>query len=115
MKKESEAERKNLLQAGRLNLALCYLKLGNWIQARVVCDKAIEESGTVAKAWFRRGEAQLALNNFKAAKVDFEKTLILEPENKAAKNKVMICQQRIKIQKKEKKNLCQHVRQVSRN
>merc|ERR1712002_1291842 len=99
LKGESEAERKSLLQAGRLNLALCYLKLGNWIQARVVCDKAIEESGTVAKAWFRRGEAQLALNNVKAAKADFEKTLILEPENKAARNKVIICQQKMKIQK----------------
>ena len=101
LKKEPEAERKILLQAGRLNLALCYLKLGNWIQARVVCDKAIEESGTVAKAWFRRGEAQLALNNFKAAKADFEKTLILEPENKAARNKVIICQQKMKIQKEK--------------
>merc|ERR1712050_808456 len=96
---ESEAERRSLLQAGRLNLALCYLKLGKWIEARVACDKAIEESEAAAKAWFRRGEAQLALNNFKAAKLDFEKTLILEPENKAAKNKVVICQQKMKIQK----------------
>merc|ERR1711936_594960 len=37
LKGESEAERKNLLQAGRLNLALCYLKLGKWIEARAVC------------------------------------------------------------------------------
>ena len=36
---DSEAERKSLLQAGRLNLALCYLKLGKWIEARAVCDK----------------------------------------------------------------------------
>merc|ERR1712241_1547320 len=56
----------------------------------------------VAKAWFRRGEAQLALNDCEAAKLDFEKSLELEPENKAAKNKVVICQQRIKAQKEKR-------------
>jgi len=103
LKGESEAERKNLLQAGRLNLALCYLKLGKWIEARAVCDKAIEETDAVAKAWFRRGEAQLALNDCEAAKLDFEKSLELEPDNKAAKNKVVICQQKIKKQKEKEK------------
>jgi len=103
LKGDSEAERKNLLQAGRLNLALCYLKLCKWIEARAVCDKAIEESDGVAKAWFRRGEAQLALNDCEAAKLDFEKSLELEPENKAAKNKVVICQQRVKAQKEREK------------
>ena len=32
-------ERKNLLQAGRLNLAQCHLKTSKWMQAREVCDK----------------------------------------------------------------------------
>ena len=36
---DSEVERKVLLQAGRLNLCQCYLKLGKWIEARNVCDK----------------------------------------------------------------------------
>jgi len=104
LKGEAEQERKNLLQAGRLNLAMCYLKLSKWIEARGVCDKAIEENDTVAKAWFRRGEAQLALNDCDSAKADFEKTFELDPDNKAAKNKITICQQRIKAQKdKEKK------------
>jgi len=103
LKGESEVERKSLLQAGRLNLAMCYLKLGKWIEARAVCDKAIEEAEVVAKAWFRRGEAQLALNDCESAKLDFEKSLELEPENKAAKNKVVICQQRIKAQKEKEK------------
>jgi len=68
LKGEAEVERKSLLQAGRLNLALCYLKLQKWMDARTVCDKAIEESAVTAKAWFRRGEAQLALNDCDAAK-----------------------------------------------
>lgn len=104
LKDEAEVERKDILQAGRLNLALAHLKLGNWIAARDVCDKAIEENDCVAKAWFRRGEAKLALNDCEAAKDDFEKTIQLDPENRAAKNKILICQQRMKLQKsKEKK------------
>jgi len=104
LKGEAEAERKNILQAGRLNLALCYLKMSKWIKAREVCDKAIEEKEDTAKAWFRRGEAQLALNDCDAAKADFEKCFELDPENKAAKNKIAICVQKIKNQKdKEKK------------
>jgi len=103
LKGDSELERKNLLQAGRLNLAQCHLKTGKWMQAREVCDKVIEESRDNSKAWFRRGEAQLALNDCEAAKQDFEKCVSLEPENKAAKNKVTICQQRIKAQKEKEK------------
>merc|ERR1712105_50628 len=64
---------------------------------------AIEESDSVAKAWFRRGEAQLALNDCESAKADFEKTFQLDPENKAAKNKIVQCQQRIKAQKEKEK------------
>jgi len=103
LKGESENERKVLLQAGRLNLAQCHLKLGKWIEARNVCDKAIDENESVAKAWFRRGEAQLALNDCESAKADFDKCLLLEPDNKAAKNKVSICQHRLKAQKEKEK------------
>jgi len=103
LKGDKEQDRKNLLQAGRLNLSQCYLKTGKWIEARAVCDKAIEENPATAKAWFRRGEAQLALNDCESAKLDFEKCAELEPDNKAAKNKVSICQQRIKAQKEKEK------------
>lgn len=103
LKGTAEDERKSLLQAGRLNLAMCYLKMSKWIDARGICDKAIEENDTVAKAWFRRGEAQLALNDCESAKADFEKTFQLDPENKAAKNKIIQCQQRIKAQKEKEK------------
>lgn len=103
LKGESEEERKALLQAGRLNLAMCHLKMLQWIEARNVCDKAIEENDGVAKAWFRRGEANLAVNDFEAAKADFDRTVEIDPENKAAKNKIVHCQQRIKAQKEKEK------------
>ena len=77
----------------------------------------------MAKAWFRRGEAQLALNDCESARADFDKCLQLEPDNKvrqhrggereqnrtfmillqAAKNKISICQYRLKAQKEKEK------------
>ena len=47
-----------------------------------MCSKTIEETSDSSKAWFRRGEAQLALNDCEAAKLDFEQCLSLEPDNK---------------------------------
>merc|ERR1711860_455276 len=78
--------------------------MNNWIDARNLCDKVIEERPDNAKAYFRRGEAFIALNEHELARLDFQKVLELDPENKAAKNKVTICAHEIKtIKEKEKK------------
>jgi hypothetical protein len=39
LKGEVEEERKDLLLAGRLNLAMCLLKQNEWIDARNMCSK----------------------------------------------------------------------------
>ncbi|XP_023330039.1 peptidyl-prolyl cis-trans isomerase FKBP4 [Eurytemora carolleeae] len=39
LKDEAEVERKSLLEAGRMNLALCKMKLQDWIEARNLCTK----------------------------------------------------------------------------
>jgi len=103
LKGEAEDERKELLQAGRLNLALCKLKLGDWINARNMCSKVIEENSGLAKAYFRRGEAFYLLNDWENAKADFEKTVELDQANKAAKNKVIMCEQQVKVYKEKEK------------
>jgi len=103
LKDEKENERKSLLQAGRLNLAMCSLKQNKWIEARNLCDKVLEENPDVAKAYFRRGEALFNLNDHELAKRDFSKVLELDPENKAARNKVSICQHQIKAQRNKEK------------
>ena len=51
----------------------------------VIIFQAIEETDAVAKAFFRRGEAHLALNDCESAKLDFEQSLELEPDNKVCK------------------------------
>ena len=55
------------------------------------------------KAWFRRGEAHLALNDCEAAKADFERALQLEPDNKAAKNRIFQCREEMKAQREKEK------------
>lgn len=103
LKDGKEAERKALLQAGRLNLSMCCLKQSQWIEARNLCDKVLEENTEAAKAYFRRGEALFNLNDHHLAKQDFVKVLELDPENKAAKNKVTLCQHQIKAQRDKEK------------
>lgn len=104
LKGDQESERKMILQAGRLNLVMCHLKAEEWIEARNICDKVIEENGDCEKAYFRRGEALMKLNDHSLAKGNFLTCLKLDPNNKAAKNKVTLCTMEIKKQKdKEKK------------
>jgi len=103
LKDEAEVERKSLLQAGRMNLALCKMKLQDWIEARNLCSKVIEENLENSKAWFRRGEAYFCLNDWDNAKADFEKTVQLDQDNKAAKNKVLLCEQKIKTHRQKEK------------
>ena len=101
---DMEEERASLLQAGRLNLAMCKIKVNDWIEAKNLCDKVIEENPTNVKAYFRRGEALVALSEHEQARRDFAQVLDLDPENKAAKNKVTMCLHQIKaIREKEKK------------
>lgn len=103
LKDEKEEERKSLLQAGRLNLAMCHLKQEEWIEARNVCDKVIAENPASEKGYFRRGEAKMKLNDHSMAKEDFVKCLELDKENTMAKKRVAMCQQLIKVQMAKEK------------
>lgn len=45
---------------------------------------------------YRRGEAQLLMNEFESAKGDFEKVLEVNPQNKAARLQISMCQKKAK-------------------
>jgi FK506-binding protein 4/5 len=105
LKGEIEEERKGLLLAGRLNLAMCLLKQNEWIEARNMCNKVLEERTDVPKAYFRRGEALMQLKDFNLAINDFQTVIELDPDNKAARNKVAYCLQEIKAQKNRDKKV----------
>lgn len=48
------------------------------------------------KGLYRRGEAQLLMNEFESAKGDFEKVLAVNPQNKAARLQISMCQKKAK-------------------
>ncbi|GFG28965.1 hypothetical protein Cfor_02299, partial [Coptotermes formosanus] len=100
-----DTERKALLVVGHLNLALCYLKLQEHIEARDQCDKALKLNPTSEKGLFRRGQAYLGLGEPEKAKVDFEAVLKMDSNNKAAANHIVVCNKEIKEQKVREKKI----------
>ncbi|KMQ96604.1 rna polymerase ii-associated protein 3, partial [Lasius niger] len=67
------------------NRALCYLKQDNVYSAEADCSSAIQLDETYVKAYHRRATARMELKQYKEAKEDIEKILVLEPSNKEAK------------------------------
>lgn len=93
--KESKASESFLL-AAFLNLAMCYLKLREYTKAVECCDKALGLDSANEKGLYRRGEAQLLMNEFESARGDFEKVLAVNPQNKAARLQISMCQKKAK-------------------
>ncbi|KAF4800509.1 hypothetical protein TURU_043005 [Turdus rufiventris] len=93
--KESKASESFLL-AAFLNLAMCYLKLREYTKAVECCDKALGLDQDNEKGLYRRGEARLLMNEFELAKCDFQKVLEVNPQNKAAKCQISVCQKKTK-------------------
>ncbi|CAG2053396.1 unnamed protein product [Timema podura] len=102
---EKNDERKALLLAAHLNLAMCYLKLTENLEARDECDKALELDPNNIKGLFRRGQAWLGMVEPEKAKADFEMVLKLEPNNKAAANHYSLCLVKLKEQKSREKKI----------
>jgi len=77
------------------NRAMSYLKLGAYQEAEQDCTRALELDSCLVKALLRRGAARVALAHFEAARGDFERVLLLEPQNKQAreelKNVISLC------------------------
>jgi len=76
--KEHAEDLRLLKQTARLNMAACYIKVGEHQKCVDACTAALE-LGASSKAHFRRGQAYAELRNFVAAKTDLEKAQELEP------------------------------------
>ena len=86
-----ETERKDLIQAGRLDIALCQMKMKEWKRAKSTCSKIIKTNNDVVKAWYRRGECYMNLNLLDEAINDFSNVVRIEPTNQAAINHLSEC------------------------
>ncbi|NP_001084593.1 FKBP prolyl isomerase 4 S homeolog [Xenopus laevis] len=105
LSKEEDAKAKSLILAASLNLAACYLKLGEQRAALEYCNKALELEPSNEKGLFRRGEAFMCTNDLEHARNDFTKVLQLYPSNKAARAQLGHCQVRIRQQTEREKKI----------
>uniref|UniRef100_A0A8C5PJ70 peptidylprolyl isomerase n=1 Tax=Leptobrachium leishanense TaxID=445787 RepID=A0A8C5PJ70_9ANUR len=105
LQQEESAKAKALLQAASLNLAACFLKLGEHRNALEHCNKALEMDSNNEKGLFRRGEAYFGINEPERARDDFAKVVQLYPGNKAARAHIGQCQVRIRQQQERERKI----------
>ncbi|CAF4988298.1 unnamed protein product, partial [Rotaria sp. Silwood1] len=98
-----QKQSRELKFAAQLNLALCYLKLGDYDKCKRACDTALIFDSQNETCLFRRGQCHLAWGYFHAAIRDFETVLKLNPTNDAAKQQMQECQQQIQAYEAKKK------------
>ncbi|XP_014258450.1 peptidyl-prolyl cis-trans isomerase FKBP4 isoform X1 [Cimex lectularius] len=106
---EDEKERKALLAAGHSNISLCNLKLNRPRDAIHSCNSVLEIDEKNEKAFFRRGQAYLAVGEPENAKKDFEMVVKLEPNNKAASAAILQCTKMQKELKEREKKMYAHM------
>lgn len=91
-------DKRSLELSANLNMSLCYLKLQQFIEAKTAATAALTLDENNEKAYFRRGQALLALEEATPALKDFQQVLTLEPSNKAARAQINLAQKLIKDQ-----------------
>lgn len=70
------------------NSAACKLKLGDAKGALIDIEFALRDGDNNAKAWFRQGQAHMALNEVDAAIESFKKAKELEPNDVGIKREL---------------------------
>jgi len=102
---EKKKESFQVLLAGHLNLAQCYLNIKDNIHAKENAQKALEMDENNVKALFRNGQALFNLDEPVEAEENYKKCISLDANNKAAANQLKICQAKIKANKDVQKKI----------
>eukprot|EP00761_Pharyngomonas_kirbyi_P013580 gb/GECH01013609.1/.p1 GENE.gb/GECH01013609.1/~~gb/GECH01013609.1/.p1 ORF type:complete len:476 (+),score=138.88 gb/GECH01013609.1/:1-1428(+) len=98
---------KDLTLKTNLNLAACYLALEQGQKGYNHADKALEIDPQHPKGLFRRGQANVLLREFEAAKKDLQNAQVYKPDDKAIKKELKKCKQLSKEQKQKDKEFYQ--------
>ncbi|CAE7630576.1 Fkbp4 [Symbiodinium pilosum] len=86
---------KRLKQATRLNMAACYLKVGDFHKCVEACAGALD-FGANSKAYFRRAQANMELRNWSDAVTDLEKARSMAPEDTGILTNLRTCRRNMK-------------------
>ncbi|XP_074310892.1 peptidyl-prolyl cis-trans isomerase PASTICCINO1 [Silene latifolia] len=73
----------NSRNALHLNVAACYLKMGECRKSIETCDKVLDANPVHAKAFYRRGMAYMELGDFEEAKSDFNMMMKVDKSSEA--------------------------------
>ncbi|KAF4022435.1 hypothetical protein G4228_013958 [Cervus hanglu yarkandensis] len=73
------------IYTNRQVLSLCYLKLGQFEEAKQDCDQALQMDHGSVKAYYRRALAHKGLKNYQKSLNDLNKVLLLDPSIVEAK------------------------------
>ncbi|XP_023305775.2 peptidyl-prolyl cis-trans isomerase D [Lucilia cuprina] len=71
-----------------VNMAAVELKLNNYASAKYCCTEALRLDNNCSKAYFRRGQAQIALKNYEDAISDLKRAHEFIPDNKHILNEL---------------------------
>ncbi|CAK9167145.1 unnamed protein product [Ilex paraguariensis] len=85
------------------NSSACKLKLGDLKGALLDSDFAIRDLEDNAKAFFRQGQAYMALNDIDASVESFKKALVLEPNDGGIKKELAAAKKKIADRRDQEK------------
>ncbi|KAK4284662.1 hypothetical protein QN277_001462 [Acacia crassicarpa] len=85
------------------NSSACKLKLGDLKGALLDTEFAMRDGDNNVKAWFRQGQAYMALNDIDAAVESFKKALALEPNDAGIKKELSAARKKIADRRDQEK------------
>ncbi|CAH2007241.1 unnamed protein product [Acanthoscelides obtectus] len=103
--KDVDNDRKAVLLAAHLNIALCCLKLKDNFEAKSAAEAALKLDPNNEKALFRRGQALLGVGEAEDASKHFSRCLEIDPNNTAAKAQLAVCTKTLKEQLQKEKQV----------
>ncbi|KZV53412.1 hypothetical protein F511_10198 [Dorcoceras hygrometricum] len=89
------SETRNLLN---LNVAACYLKMGESRKSLEACNKVLDANPVHVKALYRRGMAYMSAGDFEEARADFNKMLTIDKSSQSTVKAAIL-----KLNKEEQK------------
>ncbi|PKU66290.1 Peptidyl-prolyl cis-trans isomerase CYP40 [Dendrobium catenatum] len=78
------------------NSSACKFRLGDLRGSLIDTEFAIRENASNAKAFFRQGQAYMALNDIDAASKSFRKALELEPNDGGIKRELATTNKKVR-------------------
>ncbi|GMY19703.1 70 kDa peptidyl-prolyl isomerase-like [Fagus crenata] len=76
---------KALWLSSNLNSAACKLKLGEYLEASILCTKVLKHDPFNVKALYRRSQAYLKISELEKAEEDIKRALTSDPNNRDVK------------------------------